>query len=135
MQRILVVDDDLDLLDMLRLGFETAGFAVLTATNGIEALKQARTRPELIILDLVLPEMDGFTVCETLRRDRATASIPIVLLTGLCSQFNRFAGLEGGANEYITKPVRLEELIARVKSILSNPGTLARASDKVGVSR
>jgi DNA-binding response OmpR family regulator len=121
MQTILIVDDESELLALLRLSFEAAGFSVVTATNGAEALKRARSHPDLIVLDLVLPEVDGFTVCETLKKDPATASIPIVMLTGLSSQLNRFAGLGCGANDFITKPFNPEELIARIRTVLSRP--------------
>jgi len=119
MQKILVVDDDPGLVELLRVSFEQAGFTVIAATNGIAALQQARShRPDLIVLDLVLPEMDGFTVCETLRKERATASIPIVMLTGLTSEFNRFAGLDCGADDYVRKPVTIDELLAKVRPLL-----------------
>jgi two-component system response regulator RpaA len=121
MQTILVVDDDPGLVELLSLSFEHAGFAVIAAANGIAALKQARShRPDLILLDLVLPEMDGFTVCETLRKDPATASIPIIMLTGLTSQFNRLSGLDCGANDYVTKPVTLDELLPKIRALLSH---------------
>ena len=118
MQKILVVDDDPDLLGLLRMSFKGAGFSVITAANGPDALKKARSLPDLIVLDLVLPELDGFTVCRTLKRDRATASIPIVMLTGLSSQLTRFAGLECGANDYVTKPVTIAELLERIAPLL-----------------
>src|SRR5882724_2098000 len=99
MQNVLVVDDDPDLLDLLRISFEDAGFSVTTAANGPDALKGAQELPDLIVLDLVLPELDGFTVCQTLKKGRTTSSIPIILITGLASESNRFAGLEMGAND------------------------------------
>jgi DNA-binding response OmpR family regulator len=121
MQKILVVDDDPDLLELLKMSLEGAGFSVITAMNGLEALESARSArppPDLILLDLVLPEMDGFTICEILRKDRTTAAIPVILLTGLTSQFNRLAGLESGANDYVTKPVNPDELLARIRALL-----------------
>jgi DNA-binding response OmpR family regulator len=118
MQKILVVDDDLDLLALLTLSFGEAGFSVMTASNGADALKQARSLPDLIVLDLVLPEIDGFTVRERLKRDRATASIPIIIITGLVSQLNRLAGLGCGANDYVTKPFTPDELLARIRTLL-----------------
>jgi DNA-binding response OmpR family regulator len=118
MQKILVVDDDPDLLALLSESFEAAGVSVITANNGADALTQAQSLPDLIVLDLVLPEMDGFTVCERLKRSRATASIPIIIMTGLVSQPNRLAGLERGANDYVTKPVTPDELLAKIRTLL-----------------
>ncbi len=115
-KKILVVEDDTELLALLRLSFKGAGFSIATATNGIDALKKARSLlPDLILLDLVLPDLDGFAVCETLRRDAATASIPVVMLTGLSGQITRLAGFESGANDYVTKPVTPSQMIAKIK--------------------
>jgi DNA-binding response OmpR family regulator len=120
-QRILVVEDDPDLNELMRLSLEQAGFAVVACTNGIEGLDAARSQlPDLVVLDLVLPEMDGFTVCETLRRERATAGIPILMLTGLTSELNRFAALEAGAGDYIAKPVTMEQLLLKIRALLNH---------------
>jgi DNA-binding response OmpR family regulator len=118
MRKILVVDDDADLLDLLTTGLTAAGFSVITASNGRDALEQARSVPDLVVLDLVLPEMDGFTVCQSLKRNRDTSAIPVLLLTGLMSELTRFAGLESGANAYVTKPVTLDELIPKIRSLM-----------------
>jgi len=131
--KILVVDDNTELLELLRLNFKGAGFAIATATNGIDALKKARALlPDLILLDLVLPELDGFAVCESLRQDPATASIPIIMLTGLSSQFSRIAGLESGANEYVTKPASPSRLISAVKALLRQPRGRSQAAEEHG---
>ncbi len=124
MRKILVVDDDPDLLDLLNVGLTEAGYSVITAANGRDALEQARSLPDLIVLDLVLPEMDGFTVCQALKRDRATASIPVLLLSGLSSQLSRFAGLECGAMDYVTKPVTLSELLPRIQALVASKAGL-----------
>ncbi len=127
-KKILIVEDDTDLLEMLRLSFKGAGFSIATATNGIEALKKVRSlQPDLIVLDLVLPELDGFAVCEILRKDRAMASIPIIMLTGLSSEFTRFAGMESGATDYVTKPVMPSELVSKIHYWLKRPATPAPA--------
>ena len=128
---ILIVDDDIDLLDLLRCSFTTAGFSIVTATNGLDALKLARSRsPDLILLDLVLPELDGFHVCETLRRERATAATPIIMLTGLTSQLNRFAGLGCGANDYVMKPIAPEQIVARVRALTQDSPPLKSGADQ-----
>jgi DNA-binding response OmpR family regulator len=82
-------------------------------------LKKARTlQPDLVILDLILPELDGFAVCEALKRGADTATIPVIIMTGLTSEFTRYAGMESGADEYITKPISPEQLVPRIKQRL-----------------
>ena len=121
-KKLLIVEDNTELLELLRLGFKQAGFSVHTAATGLEALKKARAMsPDLILLDLVLPELDGFAVCEALRRDAETAAIPIIMLTGLTSEFTRYAGMESGADEYVTKPASPEQLLPRIKHWLRHP--------------
>ena len=122
-KKILVVEDNTELLKLLRLNFRAAGFAVATATNGIEALKKAHSvSPDLVLLDLVLPELDGFAVCETLRKGPTTASIPIVVLTGLNNDTARQASRRAGTCDFITKPVNPRHLVARIKELLRQPG-------------
>jgi DNA-binding response OmpR family regulator len=117
--KILIVDDNAELLAVLRMGFQQSGFLVRTSDNGTDALKKTRTfAPDVILLDLIMPELDGFAVCETLKRNCATAEIPVVILTGLSSQLSRFAGLESGADEYLTKPFNFGEVVAKVKAVL-----------------
>jgi DNA-binding response OmpR family regulator len=121
-KKILVVEDDRTLLELLRLSFRAAGFSVATASNGIEALKKARSvTPDAILLDLVLPELDGFAVCETLRRDAAMASVPIVAVTGLTSELSRVAGFECGATDFVSKPATPKELVSKIKHWLQHP--------------
>jgi DNA-binding response OmpR family regulator len=121
-KKLLIVEDNTELLELLRLGFKQAGLSVSTAVNGVEALKKARTvLPDVILLDLVLPELDGFAVCEALRKNGETAATPIIMVTGLTSEFTRFAGMESGADEYVTKPVSAEQLVPRIKHWLKNP--------------
>lgn len=127
--KILIVDDNSEYLELLRLNFKRAGFSVATANNGVEALKKARTAaPDVILLDLVLPELDGFAVCEFLRRSRATAALPIIVLTGLTSEFTRYAGMEAGATDFVTKPINPRELIAKVRHWVKNPAPAAIAA-------
>jgi DNA-binding response OmpR family regulator len=126
-RKLLIVEDNTELLELLRLGLREAGFAIATATDGIEALKKARSvSPDLVVLDLVLPELDGFAVCETLRRDPAMAAIPVIVLTGLTSEFARYAGLESGADECVTKPVSPGHLLSRIEYWLAHPPTKRR---------
>lgn len=119
-RKILVVEDDPEQLEVIRLSLKAAGFAIGTAANGTDALVKTRTiSPDLIILDLMLPGLNGFDVCESLRRDTTTASVPIIMLTGMRSQFGRFAGLESGANDFLLKPFDPEQLVAKVEKLLS----------------
>lgn len=122
-RKILIVDDNAQLVKLLRLAFRSAGYSVATAGNGIEALRKATgVGPDLIVLDLVLPELDGFAVCERLRRSSKTASIPVIMLTGLCSQFARLASMESGGTAFLTKPVRPSELVSRATELLASHG-------------
>ena len=119
-KRILVVEDDLDLVELLKFNLSNAGFAIAVATDGAEALKKARAQhPDLVLLDLMLPELDGFAVCEILRRDTSTAAIPIIILTAMSSQLARIAGVGAGANDYITKPFSLKHLLSRIENQFS----------------
>jgi DNA-binding response OmpR family regulator len=129
-RKILVVEDNPDQLELVRLILEKEGFAIGTAANGSEALIKTRSiSPDLIILDLMLPGLNGFDICETLRKDPLTASVPIVMLTGLCSQFGRLAGLESGANDFLTKPFNPEELVSKVDKLLQGQ-TSSKARSK-----
>lgn len=117
--RILVVDDEPEAVELLEFNLAQAGFSVSSAQNGREAVKKARAElPQLIILDLMLPEVDGLDVCKMLRRDDTTARIPIIMLTAKASEVDRVLGLELGADDYVTKPFSPRELVLRVKKIL-----------------
>jgi len=132
-KKILVVEDDPDQLEVVRFTLKNAGFAIGTATNGIDALKKAQTvSPDLIILDVMMPELDGFAVCETLRGNPATASIPILMLTGLCSHISRLVGYESGATDYVIKPFDAEQLVTRVERLLDQPSEASKAPRKPG---
>ena len=121
-KKILVVEDDADLREMLRMNFRAAGFSVATANNGVDALNKTRTlSPNLVLLDLVLPELDGFAVCETLRRVPAMATVPIIIMTGLSSELARLAVLESGANDFVIKPVMPSDLVMKMRHWLRHP--------------
>ncbi len=114
-----MVEDDADLRELLCFNLQKAGFAVTTAADGIDALTKAKAvSPSLILLDVMLPEMDGLAVCETLRRQKATARTPIVFLTALSSQMAQFAGYQAGASDYVIKPFSPRELVARLTNWL-----------------
>jgi two-component system phosphate regulon response regulator PhoB len=118
-EKILVVDDEPDALDLIQFNLKGAGYDVITADDGSEALKKARAaQPALVVLDLMLPEVDGLEVCKTLRREPATATIPIIMLTAKAAEIDRVLGLELGADDYLTKPFSPRELVLRVKALL-----------------
>ena len=120
--KILVVDDDPDLLDLVGEILTNEGFVIESAANGLEALKKIRrSQPDLIVVDASMPQMSGFTFCETVRKNPVTAAIPIIMLTGLCSQLGRFNGLAAGADAYLTKPFATEELVAKINELLGEP--------------
>jgi two-component system phosphate regulon response regulator PhoB len=117
--KILVVDDEPDALELIEVNLKGAGFDVLSAANGRQALEKARaTLPALILLDVMLPEMDGLEVCKSLRRDPKTAGIPVIMLTARAAEIDRVVGLELGADDYITKPFSPREMVLRVKNLL-----------------
>jgi two-component system alkaline phosphatase synthesis response regulator PhoP len=115
---ILVVDDEKDIVDLLSYNLTKEGFTVITARNGREALLRVKQKPELIILDVMMPEMNGLQVIQELRKEKSTASIPIILLTAKGSETDEIVGLEMGADDYIVKPVRIGKIVARVHAAL-----------------
>ena len=117
--KVLVVDDEPDALELVAFNLKAAGMEVTTAADGNEALKKARASlPNLIILDIMLPEVDGIEICKILRRDPKTSSIPIIMLTAKAAEVDRVIGLELGADDYVTKPFSPRELLLRVKRLL-----------------
>jgi two-component system alkaline phosphatase synthesis response regulator PhoP len=116
---ILIVEDEKDIVKMLEYNLKKEGFKTLSVRNGEAAIEAAKSeRPELVILDLMLPGMDGLEVCKTLKTDSKTSSIPIIMLTAKSQESDKVVGLELGADDYITKPFSPRELIARIKAVL-----------------
>ncbi len=116
---ILCVEDEADVAALVSHLLTREGYRVETAANGREALaKIARSHPTLILLDLMLPDIDGFALCEILRHDKATATIPIMLLSGWTSKDARYVGLELGALDYVVKPFSPRDLVQRVKKLI-----------------
>jgi DNA-binding response OmpR family regulator len=126
MPKILVVDDEPDALELIKFNLKAAGYDVATAADGEEALKKARALlPSLIILDVMLPEVDGLEVCKILRRDARVSATPIIMLTAKAAEIDRVLGLELGADDYLTKPFSPRELVLRVKRLLrSDPAAV-----------
>jgi phosphate regulon transcriptional regulator PhoB len=116
---ILVVDDEKDIVDLIAYSLETDGFAVIKAYDGQTALRLVQTeKPSLVLLDLLLPGIKGLDVCRTIRTNRQTLYLPIIMLTAMCDTDDRIRGLAAGADDYITKPFNVRELIARVGAVL-----------------
>ncbi|MDI6786437.1 MAG: response regulator [bacterium] len=116
---ILLIDDEVDMLNILRESFNDKGYQCIEAKDGIEAIELARTvLPDVIVLDIMMPNMDGFAVCRKLKNDYSTSHIPIVVLTVRREVSDRIKGLEFGADDYVTKPFEFLELLARVKAVL-----------------
>ncbi len=119
MINILVVDDEKDIVEAIEYNLEKDGYKVYKAYDGLNALKSAREKlPDLIILDLMLPGLSGLEVCRILKKEAKTAHIPIIMLTAKGGEADKVVGLELGADDYITKPFSMRELVARVKTIL-----------------
>jgi phosphate regulon transcriptional regulator PhoB len=130
--RVLIVEDERDIRDLVLFHLEREGFQVSSASSGEEALRQVRhASPDLVLLDLMLPAMGGLEVCRKLRQDPATVALPIVMLTAKGDEVDRVLGLELGADDYIVKPFSPKELLARVRAVLRRakpaPGAAAIA--------
>ena len=128
--RILIVDDEPALVDLLSYNLRKAQYEVVAADNGLDALRLAsEASPDLILLDLMIPEVDGLDVCRELRK---TSSVPIIMITALGEEVDRVVGLELGADDYVTKPFSVRELVARIKAVLRrttfDPKNLAPAA-------
>jgi len=125
--RVLIVEDEPDISDLLAFHLRREGYDVSRSRSGIEALQQVRARiPDLVLLDLMLPGMDGLDVCRRLRQDPATAALPIVMLTAKGEEVDRVLGLEMGADDYLTKPFSVLELSERVKALFRRVDSLSK---------
>jgi two-component system, OmpR family, alkaline phosphatase synthesis response regulator PhoP len=116
---ILVVDDEQDLLDLIEYNLKKEGFKVLRAENGKEGMKVAKEiKPDLVLLDIMMPKMDGLEMCEKMREDQETSKIPIIFLTARGDEKTEIEGLNRGADDYITKPISTKKLLSRIKAVL-----------------
>ena len=127
--KILIVDDESNIVELIRLYLEKEGFFTVSAKNGTEALAKFRSEnPDLIILDIMIPEPDGWQVCREIRR---SSNVPIIMLTAKSETFDKVLGLELGADDYLTKPFEAKELVARVKAVLRRTETKEGEQKKV----
>ncbi len=129
-ETILIVEDDPSTLRMLAMSVEKAGYRVLTAENAASAIEQAREkRPELVVLDLMLPDSSGLDVCRSLREEPETQGMSLIIVTALGEQSDKIYGLEVGADDYMVKPVDVPELLARIRALFRRHHRRQRAGD------
>lgn len=118
-EKVLIVDDEEHIVELLQFNLVNAGYKVITANNGLDALKKVKeNKPDLLLLDLMLPGMDGLDVCKEIKRDKETSKTSIIMLNAKSEELDKILGLELGADDYITKPFSIRELLARVKAVL-----------------
>jgi len=119
-KKILVVDDEVDLVKTIQFSLEVEGYTVLVSNDGEDALSQARKEsPDLILLDIMLPKLDGYKVCRLLKFDERYKHIPILMMTAKTQEKDKVLGIETGADEYITKPFDMDELMEKIKAYLN----------------
>ena len=129
MPRILVIDDDPAISELVSINLEMAGYDVNQAEDGIKGQALAvQLQPDLVMLDLMLPKVDGFTVCQRLRRDDRTSDIPVLMLTALGQTQDKVEGFNAGADDYLTKPFEVEEMLARVRALLRRTDRIPQAA-------
>lgn len=117
--KILIVDDEEHIQELIKFNLENNGYKVICASNGMEALKLVRSeKPNLVLLDVMLPGIDGYDVCKEIRRDNNISNMPIIMITAKSEELDKILGLELGADDYMTKPFSVRELLARVKAVL-----------------
>lgn len=119
MSKVLIVEDEANIRQLVKYNLEKESYQVIEAEDGLQGLKLAKAeKPDLVLLDLMLPQMDGLEVCRTLKGNQATAAVPIIMLTAKSEEIDKVIGLELGADDYMTKPFSPRELVARVKAVL-----------------
>ncbi|MBB6623037.1 response regulator transcription factor [Clostridium gasigenes] len=129
-EKILVVDDEGHIVELISYNLSLAGYKVVTASNGLDAVKIAKEeKPRLILLDLMIPGLDGFDVCKEIRGNKELKNTSIIMLTAKGEELDKILGLELGADDYITKPFSVRELLARVKAVLRRVGTVKEEND------
>jgi phosphate regulon transcriptional regulator PhoB len=137
MKRVLLIEDDRDIVELVRYNLEREGFQVSASTDGSTGLQQVRkTPPDILLLDLMLPKLSGLEICKEIRRDEELNRLPILMLTARGEEADRVVGLEMGADDYVTKPFRPRELVARVKALLRRaepPGETLRVVEARGL--
>ncbi|HUJ26990.1 MAG TPA: response regulator [Myxococcales bacterium] len=137
-QRILIIEDEKDIVRVLEFALKQAGFETVSAFDGTDGLARIRERPpDLVVLDLMLPDLPGTEICRQLKSNAKTSAIPVIMLTARGDEVDRVVGFELGADDYITKPFSVREVVLRVKAILrrNQPGEASKAREQVGPIR
>jgi len=136
-EKILIIEDEKDIIEMIKYNLVKEGYTVVISYNGKDAFPLAKKeRPDMILLDLMLPDVDGFEICKQLKNNEITAAIPVIMLTAKSQESDKVAGLELGADDYMTKPFSPRELLARIKAVLRRRvapvlGTRKKAGDLI----
>jgi two-component system alkaline phosphatase synthesis response regulator PhoP len=134
-QTILLVDDEKDILEFLQYNLEREGYKVFTANDGLEGVQMAqKVSPDLILMDVMMPRMDGIEACQTIRQDLQLGSPLIAFLTSRAEDYSQVAGFEAGADDYITKPIRPRLLISKVEALLRRAGRTAKSEQEIKTS-
>lgn len=133
-EKILIVDDEENILELIKFNLQALGYEVLTLNNGSDALNVIRQeKPKLVLLDLMLPGMDGYDICKEIRKDSSISYIPVIMITAKGEELDKILGLELGADDYVSKPFSVRELLARVKAVLRRTSTqIIESSYKFG---
>ncbi len=127
--KILIVEDERDIVEFLTYNLEAENFNVISAHDGEEGLKKMEEKPDIVLLDIMMPKMDGYEVCRRIRENKKTAKLPVIFLSAKSSEYDELKGLDLGANDYILKPVSPAKLVAKVKSTLRNVAGVASDED------
>lgn len=123
-EKILIVDDEEHIIELIKFNLENNGYKVICANNGNDAVKLAKSEiPQLVLLDLMLPGLDGYDVCREIRKDPSISTVPVIMITAKGEEIDKILGLELGADDYITKPFSIREMMARVKAMLRRAKT------------
>jgi phosphate regulon transcriptional regulator PhoB len=133
-QRIVIIEDEADIVEMVAYNLRKEGFEVQRFARGLEGLEQVRNSPpDLLLLDIMLPDADGLDICRRLRRDERLKALPIIFLTAKSEEVDRIVGLELGADDYVVKPFSPRELLARIKAVLRRQGRMAEAAEVIAI--
>ncbi len=128
--KILIIEDEKDIIEFMKYNLELENFSVISANDGVEGLRLMEEKPDLVLLDIMMPKMDGYEVCRRIRENKETAGTPVIFLTAKSSEYDEVKGLDLGANDYIVKPISPVKLVARIKNSLRNASRKEQESEE-----